>query len=185
MYILTDVDDVLLNYADAFTSKYNLVKIKNNVNSFEDAFNIPHDKIASMITDFNHSEDFSILKPTTHSVETLTELKKEGFKIIAITACGQSDTIKYNRLENMYNVFGDIFDDIQMVDLFQSKKDKLAKFKNTNYIWIEDNIKNYHAGLECGLHSLLIKTEFNAPTIERTLDDWLDIQKYIYRTKAA
>lgn len=185
MYILTDVDDVLLQYATPFTNAYELKNPNNNINTFEQGFNIEHDKVIQMVTEFNHSELFHNLPPVDGAIETIHQLKREGFKIIAITACGTAPDIHKARIKNMKNVFGDVFEDIQLVDMFQCKRDRLLEFKGSGYIWIEDNIKNYYTGLECGLQSLLLKTDFNAPTIERTMYNWNDIRNYITKSKAA
>ena len=82
----------------------------------------------------------------------------------------------------MEAIFGDYISDIHYVDLFQSKSDKLKLFKDSGAYWVEDNIKNYYTGLDNGLQSLLLKTEFNAPSNEKTFYNWDDICSHILKS---
>ena len=77
--------------------------------------------------------------------------------------------IRASRAKNLEAIFGDYISDIHYVDLFQSKSDKLKLFKDSGAYWVEDNIKNYYTGLDNGLQSLLLKTEFNAPSGRKNL----------------
>lgn len=181
MYILTDVDDVLLDYAGGFTKHYSLTNAKKNVNTFEEAFGFSHDVVADMIQRYNASEHFKNLTSVGGALDAIKKLAGD-FEIIAITACGTDPSIRASRAKNLEAIFGEYISDIHYVDLFQSKSDKLKLFKDSGAYWIEDNIKNYYTGLDNGLQSLLLKTEFNAPSNEKTFYNWDDICSHILKS---
>lgn len=180
MTILTDVDDVLLNYTDKFGEYFGIDKKNPNGLNLQEIYKLDAEEIIGMVDMLNNSKEFSNLQPYADSDKVLYGLHDDGFKLIAITACGRDHNIKNSRRKNLLNVFGDIFDDIMFVDVHESKHIHLLPFKDSNNIWVEDSIHNYELGERLGLDShLIFRKDVGAP-VENYHYCWNSIRDYIY-----
>lgn len=160
--ILTDVDGVLLDYFTPFKDTFQLEQIRSDVNSFDEAFELDADIILGMVDMFNNSKGFGELSAFKDSVEYVHKLKEDGYKIEVITACGRSTHITEMRINNLERVFGKgLFDKYMFVEPDESKLVHLIKYNGSGYTWIEDSITNYKTGVQCGLDSILMDTDFN------------------------
>lgn len=173
MFILSDVDDVLLDYTSGFANYFDLSIVDPNGKNIEQIYNTGKDTW-EMVDEFNHSDSFRHLAPVSNALPVITRLTKEGYKVHVITACGDSDKIKESRYFNLTSVFGDIFHDISFVSYHESKYKHLANYKDSGHWWIEDNVDNYNLGLRLGLKSALLSPHDDLP-VNHQYKDWEDI----------
>lgn len=177
MVILSDVDDVLLNYTDGFAKYHGLTVVDINGKNIEQIYNTG-DITWELIDEFNNSDSFKYLEPLSRSQTAIKQLSNDGYAIHAITACGDNDKIIRSRIENLKNVFGDVFIDISFVSYHESKFKHLVQYKDSGKWWIEDNIDNYHLGLSLGLKSALLHPHKDPP-VDHHYNNWDDIYKNI------
>jgi len=107
-------------------------------------------------------------------------LSEMGYRFIAITSCSSNPMSKVLRQANLYNIFGDIFDDVHCIPIYESKKLYLAEYKPT--FWIEDNFKNCVDGLEYGHGCILLSQIWNENYQNiriRRCDKWPEIVDFI------
>lgn len=164
--ILTDIDHVILNHADAFQNwlidyKSNRYKDRNwrNYPNIEDFMETTTDKVNEVILEFNRSKYFKDLKPEYKSEEYIPMLKNEGYSFIGITACGTDEKVKENRYINMEKYFPGIFDEIFYVDDPKDKLYYLSKYEES--IWVEDSEDNALLGDGCGHRTYLMDQPYN------------------------
>ena len=187
--ILTDIDHVVLSHADSF--KDWLIKYKNKSfekcgdwrdhNNFEEWLDIDHEKGMMLVNSFNRSKYFADLKPICKSETVIPRLHSEGFKFIAITACGNSEEIYNGRKENLQKYFPDIFEDLICVNRCSDKKYYLEQYDQA--IWVEDSYNNAVLGRDCNHQTFLMDYYFNRDkgcmkNITR-VSDWEEIEKHI------
>lgn len=179
--ILTDVDGVLLDYFTPFLTTFDISYINNNVNTFEEAFGIDSKVISEMVYSFNNSDTFSRLPAFKDAVKYIHKLKEDGYDILVITAAGNTRHIMESRITNLEEVFGkNVFNDYMFVEPLESKDIYLRKFKDSYIPWVEDSIVNYHNGIDNGLDSILMDTDFNHTTDNlRHYHSWNEIYRYI------
>jgi len=164
-YLLTDVDGVLLDWEGAFR-KFMIAngfdKIGDDAHYYlSDHYGLDDDIIARIAKDFNSSNSGGNLKPIKNSNQYLKKFIDLGYEIIAITSFGTCSYSRKNRLTNLKNAFGDIFKNVILLNVDESKKDVLKDFKDKNSIWIEDKYQNYKDGCDLGIESYLMKQPYN------------------------
>lgn len=188
--ILTDIDHVVLVHGDAFVdwlSKYKCQKFKDvnwrNYKNFEDFLNTDSDLAYKIVNEFNTSKFFGELKPGYKSEEVIPKLYNNGYKFVAITACGDSDKIADLRRKNLETYFPGIFRDLICVNRSSDKRKYLESYDSS--IWVEDTYSNAIMGYECGHTSFLIDHYHNQDCGDDEhiirVNDWEDIEKYLYQ----
>lgn len=187
--ILTDIDEVLLKWADEF-QRYIIVdrnyEAKGNlVDIFwiADWLHIKETEAKELIYDFCHTPQFSDLKPYPDALRILPRLVSEGWRFVGITATSETETTKDLRKKNLENIFGPIFDDIHCVGLGTvDTKSKVLQTYEPAW-WIEDSWNHAISGVEAGHQTFLINRPYNLhkgdhPDLTR-VDGWDDIYKLI------
>lgn len=161
--LLTDVDGVLLDWIRGFKEFYmdlGYVFTSPDPTNFPltgwiEGVNDPAE-IMNLLSGFNHSKEFSQLKPTTGARQFISAVAKD-YDIIAITAC--SDRVAGARRANLEAVFGTVFNTIHCLNLGESKYKILSKYKPS--IWIEDNVSGADAGVLARHDAYLLDKEWN------------------------
>lgn len=177
--LLTDVDDVLLNYMDSY-KRY----VEHCGYSFRYEEPVQWDLThwvdgpwKELIKEFNSSKYFSQLEPFPDAVRAIKELKYE-YKIIAISACSKDS--RHLRERNLKDVFGDAISDIHLVDLGISKYEILSSMPKS--IWVEDRMEGAIDGMLCGHNTFLMNRSHNLyqehPEVKK-VDSWDEILKLI------
>lgn len=179
-YILTDVDSVLLNFDTglfSWISKKGIgaLPYTNADVEFSTRLNLSKEATQLLIDEFIVSEEFAKLKPYKDSQSVIKDLAKQGFKFIAITACGTDSEVKTARRKNLANQFGDVFEDILFTPVGGSKKEHLRRWENSKMLWVEDHVGHAIDGAKLGLRSVLIDHPYNKIN---------DAEHMIYRTSA-
>lgn len=164
--ILTDVDGVLLIYLDAFVlyMKHKGIFPSGPAPQNFDLgpwFGISNDQVMEEIETFNSGHwEFGTLKPHTGAVDAINTLKLHKFSLVAITSCSTAQTTIALRKANLYNVFGDVFDAVHVVDLGVSKRDHLANFEPS--FWIEDKFSAAMDGIDYGHDCIIMDRPWNS-----------------------
>ena len=74
------------------------------------------------------------------------------------------------RMQNLHNVFGDVFDGITILGTGEDKDEELAKWEGTNCWWVEDKMANIVMGNKVGLEGILMSHIHNKTSVF----DWHD-----------
>lgn len=183
--ILTDVDGVLLYWKKAFEDYVrNVLKLpitKDWASHYhvEDWLDIHPDEATRIISEFHDGDALSTLPPFDDALEYIPKFVEDGWRFVAITACGPADITYRMRKQNLETCFGPIFDHIHTVGVHDSKEHWLSKYDPT--IWVEDTWRHANAGHRLGHKAFLIDREYNTmeahegPTV---VTGWKEIYEY-------
>lgn len=164
--ILTDADGVLVNWNDAFSSfmrkrGHYMVSGADNQYNLGKRYGISTKSAMDLVKQFNESEHIRSLRPLSDSTTYIPKLVDLGFRFIVITSLSDSEIAKKNRIYNLTNIFGNIFDDVVCLPIGDSKLNTLLNWADTGYFWIEDHLTHAESGYEVGLNSVLINHPYN------------------------
>lgn len=188
--ILTDVDGVLFDWHTAFDAYmqehgYNIVSdIKTY--SLTTAYGIEHDEKMHMVRQFNNSAAIGWLEPHYDAVEIVRDIHdNHGYKFEVISSMSDNLAARNRRINNLNNVFGDVFSNYIFLDTGADKGAALLPYKDSGCFWIEDKVENAQAGLDVGLRSIIMEHEFNADsTVAPIVKNWKHFyDEYIIRSK--
>lgn len=186
--ILTDVDEVLLDWATPFQEWVRSHYPEHQPTSclrdhwhIEAWLNCPIEHSRELIRRFNGDPDiWPNFQPLPGAVEAIDSLTKDGWRFVAITACAEDDDTVKGRWKNLRNVFGDAFDTLHCVGLSSSKAPYLKRYRET--YWIEDKIKHAVDGADLGHFTFIVDYKHNEkledPRIVR-VDHWDEIRDHI------
>lgn len=169
--IVMDVDQVLLDYASRLREYIN-VRDNKHISGHSENWNLTewlkmdsYEDMISSITEFSTSFEFGTLDAFPGADVVLHSLVKEGYALIALTACGSDYITSALRKVNLYHRFGDIFDEIHFVEFHDSKVDKLNDIASRYDIkaFVDDKPENildalYGAGIK---KNILMKAPHN------------------------
>jgi FMN phosphatase YigB (HAD superfamily) len=184
--ILTDVDDVLLQWCQGF---------KTFVESHGFKVLEPHPKVWSMeqwvmrdngqsigkeitmqlVRRFNHSHEFGKLKPYRDAQKTLRDLKNKGYHVVAISSCTDCPEAVQKRKKNIEEYFLDMVDLVVCLPLGADKHQVLSEIKN-RCIFVDDNPQNVVCAERIGHRGLLMHRPWNASFTEVSrIRSWNDV----------
>jgi 5'(3')-deoxyribonucleotidase len=157
--ILTDVDEVVLHWTDAFTDW-----LKTYKNIFPTKYRNDHyiskwleihpDDACELVVEFNSSKHFGVLEPYDCASIYLPKLHAEGFKIVAITSCSSHNFVADMRKMNLRKYFGDIFETVHCLDFTGDKGEVLATYPKA--FWVEDSDHWAVVGADIGHTTFLV-----------------------------
>jgi len=165
--LLTDCDGVLLDWETKFRAfakrlGYRLRDTAVNAYSTSEQYDISQAEGSALIAKFNASSDFESLTPFKDSVEYITRLKNENWKIVVITTAGDHPWTYGLRKSNLDQVFGqDAVDELHILPLHGDKGIKLVDYMDSNLYWIEDKPSNAELGFKYGLRPLIMTNNHN------------------------
>lgn len=143
-----DVDSVLVDYRKHF---YDFCCDYKGFDCSYDDFckNLPED----MISEFNCHNNFANMEAISGTKEVLKTLYKDNIDLYVLSSCysGNSDEAKIvidNRIKNLSDNYGDIFQDIMLLELGGDKSKYLDKFDGNSTLFIDDYLKNFN-GSKC------------------------------------
>lgn len=187
-YVLTDIDDVLLDWFGGFRQYCQAKKIKMKPgypSTWYLGDHVETNDILRLIDVFNNSVPFGFLTPIPGAVSRIQKLKKDGFKIVGISACTDVPKSVERRKRNLLTTFGDCFEDIICLSLGNTKKGTLKRFPPS--IWIEDKWEGAIEGIEFGHDPIILTKPYNAkfshPEIQRA-ENWEEIYELVRPTAA-
>lgn len=183
--ILTDIDDACVEWSKHFrkvfreTTGHKPSAVDASETTAYGHLSIP--ELERYILDFNQSEHFENLTPKAGSDRILPQLKKEGWTIVGITACGNDQRTMDLRWKNLNKVFGDgVFSDVRFIQWYECKSEHLSDFQNCPFI--DDNIKHAETAHKMGHQAMIIhrsyRRKFKHPHIPYVMD-WNEIYQSI------
>lgn len=163
--ILTDVDDTILRFSDPFQDwvvARGYVpdgKLRERY-SIERWLNVSRDEAVALIEEFSRSPEMINQPPEECAAEILPFLHRQGWKFVAITACGINDAFRTQRIQTLEDTFGFAFDEVHTVGLRASKDDVLRAYDPA--VWVEDNWEHAVNGALIGHKSFIVHRAYNA-----------------------
>ena len=182
--ILTDCDGVLLDWEYHFYKwvwETHGLEQKQSIYSVAKALEIPWKESALLIKEFNESEMMKKLSPLRDAVKYVRKLHEEhGYIFHIITSQSDDPTAQDYRKENLFNVFGDVFDGFTILKTGQNKDKVLAKWEGTECFWIEDKVANLEMGEVAGLEGILMDHHWNGDDeLFKRVKTWKEIYNII------
>ena len=163
--ILTDADGVLFDWVTGFNQwmegkGWNRLPDTEYHYTIEKWYNISKDHAMELVSTYNSSAAIGYLPPYLDSVEYVRKLHKNfGYKFVVITAMGHDKYAIKLRKRNLKKVFGDIFEEVLVVDLLASKENLLQCYEPA--IWVEDKPSAAEEGRVAGHRTYLIEHGHN------------------------
>lgn len=159
--ILTDCDGVLLNWDGPFdewlVQRRGFKAPAQRNGRVLSSYNLSHDEIDELVYAFNETANVGFLPPFRDSVQYVKKLHSEhGFVFRVITNIGTNQYSKTLRDKNLRQVFGNSIDTVTCLPIRSDKRVALEPYKDTDLVWVEDNVKNATLGLRLGLRSVLM-----------------------------
>lgn len=185
--ILTDIDEVVLNWDTAFEDWYMKSyplfdgkapeKTLRESKDIEDWLKCDYETTRTLIANFNQCKDhFPYLKPYDHALKYVNQLHKEGWSFVAITACAEDVWTHDARRENLERHFPGVFDTIHCVGLGKAKTKFLERYKPT--WWVDDKPKHAEEGGRIGHKAFLMEQHYNVgfkTRYSKPAKDWKEI----------
>lgn len=185
-YILTDLDNTLLDFAPHFeewaeSQGYKITRgVINQTYDFQDAFEEDVSDVGALLRPFflcDHTmSNFPALADT---VEPIQRLREQGFEFVGITACEPIAGLSRLRHQNLKNLFGFDFEEV-FVTGYELPKATVLKNYGPSY-WVEDNLKHAVEGAVLGHEVFLIDQCYNQ-CVEgpfKRVKNWLEIEAAI------
>jgi len=165
--ILTDADGCLVDWNKGFNefmAARGMPQLPNTDDQYSIAIRhgIAIQDAVTLIKEFNESPLIEHLIPFADSVEYVRKLSELDFRFIVVTSISDAPAAKFCRTRNLLNLFGDIFDEINCIEMGASKAHILKNWADTGYFWIEDHMRQAEAGYEVGLKTVLISHPYNS-----------------------
>ncbi len=168
--LLTDIDGVWLEWFGAFErymigEGYSVTgKVHTRHDDMGSYFSIDNSEIYGLVEAFNSGNwQFGTLPPVEGAIEGVQKLVDEGYRFVGITSCSTHPQTVALRKANLYNIFGDVFEEVHCVDVGKSKETYLASYSPS--FWIEDKAPAADLGLEFGHTCILIDQTWNADEV--------------------
>lgn len=170
--IVTDIDAVCLDYVNAFIewveeeykwildphSDYNSYSMESwFVNPYGYSNKMSKEEFMRLITEYNSYP--RCIPPVQGSQDALKRLKHAGYKIVALSSFGGTQSTQRFRRDYLEVLFPKVFDDIILLNLGECKKDKLKELKPRYFI--EDCTTHAESGVTLGIPTFLLDTTYN------------------------
>lgn len=162
--VYLDCDEVLLQ-----TAQTHALFLKQEYNITVDANIYPSHWVfpANTGLDFNKSTElftqtyYFMNVPAVYGAKmAIQKLKNAGSSLSVISSISTNSVARNNRLQNLYNAFGDVFDDIILLPLGWANK--MAQYKKLpKGIVIDDSIFNIQDAIKCGHDAVFISLPQN------------------------
>lgn len=182
--ILTDVDDTVLEYATPFQdwlASYKGITSTERLRdrySVEKSFDVTRERAIELMTEYTPFMTDQPAEPC--AAEVLPRLYRDGWRFVAITACGLSEEFRRQRLATLEKAFGFPWDAIHVVDLRTPKTTYLRRY--TPSIWVEDNLDHAIDGSKLNHNSFLLNRAYNDAEVPKGVTrvrDWHEIAEHL------
>ena len=185
--VILDCDEILLNHLGGFkkyVEKYYDIETVGEPMQYnlQDWLQCDGERVMDLLKNFNfYSVEFGLLEPMDiHTVPAMKELRRENPDVafIVVTKSGTFGHGEVLRKVNLINVFGDIFDDVIILENYQSKRSTYAKLKEQYDIVtvVDDHLANIDVAQSLGLDTLVLKCSHNADSTDdpryQFVNDW-------------
>lgn len=194
-FIITDIDECVLSYHDSFERW-----IRNNPSIITrmgiyfpketDHLSLKHcienwlecstSQASILIEIFSSTDEFRNLPPSWESDIYIPKLYDLGYKFIAITSAGKSQSVRESRMINLERYFPNMFIACHCIDWSVEKKEYLSLYRPT--WWVEDRIPNALMGKELGFKTFLVDNPHNQDNLPcgiKRVKSWKEIYQCI------
>jgi FMN phosphatase YigB (HAD superfamily) len=167
--ILTDVDGVLLDWEAHFTKwaanrGYEPIPGYEHLYRMRERYGFEGEVGDQMVAEFNNSAWTRSHPPLRDAQQGVARLVDQGYKFHAVTSLSRDPYAKKAREENLQELFGDVFVQLDCLDTGAAKTEELyelkLKYPQGTY-WLEDNVKNVDDGIAVGFQGILVGHRFN------------------------
>jgi hypothetical protein len=117
--------------------------------------------VRELVNAFNGEEGtgFEALPPMPGAVEGVRRLLGAGYRLRILSSADSGGAAARSRNGNVLDVFGDVFEEVILIGLGESKLDLLRRFEPGD--WVDDHVPNAVAGLEAGHRAHVIRQSHN------------------------
>jgi len=184
--IAIDCDGVLLNWEQSFDDWMAFQGFPKHASDHYDVsmnYHMNKGQCEVLVKIFNESAWMKFLKPIEGAVENVKKLADLGYKFHVITSQTLDKKANQLRQENLKEVFGDVFEQIECLDTGADKDEALSKIPEGT-IWIEDKPANAELGSRMGLVALLLDLPHNQVynednSLVQRIKNWTEIYNVI------
>jgi 5'(3')-deoxyribonucleotidase len=184
--IAIDCDGVLLNWEQSFDDWMAFQGFPKHASDHYDVsmnYHMNKGQCEVLVKIFNESAWMKFLKPIEGAVENVKKLADLGYKFHVITSQTLDKKANQLREENLKEVFGDVFEQIDCLDTGADKDEALSKIPEGT-IWIEDKPANAELGSRMGLVALLLDLPHNQVynednSLVQRVKNWTEIYNVI------
>lgn len=180
--IIVDCDGVLLDWCYAFDvwMREHGYRLKPQFSGcFEQykRYGVSLQESFSLVNTFNQTGALGYLPAFKDSVEYVTRLAREGWRFEVITMIGKDKFAHRLRKKNLLHLFGDVFDYIYCAGSHTEPKKLILeeRYKNTNYIWVEDRVDYAQQGQEVGLNTFMMDHPYNKEWTGQRVKNWKEL----------
>ena len=165
MIILTDCDGVLLSWQHSFEwwmkrKGYKPQKVSYYIS---ETYGISQEKAYDLTKQFCESAACGYLPPMRDAIKYVKKLHEEhGAVFHCITSIGTDPYSVLLREKNLKRVFGKTaFERIVCLPCGGNKKETLERYRDSDFVWVEDKLENANLGAKMGLRTFLINHPYN------------------------
>jgi len=184
--IAIDCDGVLLNWEQSFDDWMAFQGFPKHASDHYDVsmnYHMNKGQCEVLVKIFNESAWMKFLKPIEGAVENVKKIAVLGYKFHVITSQTLDKKSNQLREENLKEVFGDVFEQIDCLDTGADKDEALSKIPEGT-IWIEDKPANAELGSRMGLVALLLDLPHNQVynednSLVQRVKNWTEIYNVI------
>ena len=188
MIILTDCDGVLLDWCQSF-HWYMHRKGFKGVNPTAYEMNVYYDIERSyskeLCKTFCESAEIGFLGPLRDSIKYVRKLHEEhGAVFHCITSMSDNPYAIKLREQNLETLFGKgVFERLVCLPCGADKNEELERYRDSDFIWVEDKPENANLGAEMGLNTYLIDHPYNSSSdlhdeVKR-VNNWKEIYEHV------
>lgn len=185
-YMLVDVDDTVLEAADALqqflADECDLVseqRLKDHHN-IPNLYGITIEQTLDCIRRFHRAPVMGRLPPLPCAATVLPALYRAGYRFVAITACLDEEAVVAARRANLEAAFGFPWEAVHCLGLTLCKRAALAAYPPS--VWVDDLATHAAAGADIGHRSFLLDTPYNrgADLVGVTrVSDWHQLAQHL------
>lgn len=187
MIILTDCDGVLLSWEHSFEWWMKRKGYKQKEISYYvcKQYGIPKEKAIELTQQFCESAEIGFLPPLRDAIKYVRKLHEEhGAVFHCITSIGTEPCAVKLREMNLSRLFGEgVFERILCLPCAGNKKESLERYRDSDFVWVEDKLGNANLGAKMGLRSFLINHPYNEMGVAHNdvtrVNNWKEIYEHI------
>lgn len=194
--IVIDCDEILLDHLSGFVNyvrKYYDIQTVGIPMQYhlQEWLQCDGEQVMDLLKNFNfYSYEFGLLEPMDNYVVAAMQKIRNNNPDLALIVVTKSGTFGHGevlRKVNLHNVFGDIFDDIIILENYQSKRATYIKLQQQYNVLtvIDDHLANIDVAISLGLDTVVLDCSHNRNQMQpngneyNIVNDWIDMYYYL------
>lgn len=188
MIILTDVDGCLLNWAQSYhwwMHRKGFRPVVSTAYEMDIHYGIPRSESKELCKTFCESAAVGFLPPLRDAVKYVRKLHEEkGAVFHCITSMSDDPWAIKLREQNLDRLFGEgVFERVVCLGCGDDKDEALERYRDSDFMWVEDKPENAELGAEMGLNSFLLNHTYNEKydlnkNVTR-VNNWRELYDYV------